>query len=663
MTGPASHPRVFHPQAPVQAGNGDQYVSYVAFLDAVGLRTGTPGKDPREIAQDELLQLKRLFVYPPGTYTARETLEQRGTVLLTGTAGSGKRATATVLLTERPGGTGSFHELLDQSEEGEGLALDPDHVGDGDQLLLDLSASEETALGRILAELPSFRATVRRRNARLAVVLPPDRDHLLGDELQRLVARIRRPEPWEVLRRHLLTYGIRPSESELSSGKLSAFLSREPLRRVGALAVHVRDARDASTGTDGFREWAGKALEAVFPSGPQLTRRIQSLKDGQQRALLLASAFLPSARSDAVYYATVNLLRAAQHPAEDPPLLEHASLASRLSAIGAELDTQNRVQLPAGYDEAVRVHCWNNFPPLRETLRRWVSDAAVQQWITTDERMGLVERYATESLRTGPPADLRKLVEEWTGSVPDRVCRPAATYALQKAVVHERYGRTFRRMIYDWAYSSTSNVPLAEVLVGICAESLAGRFPDQAMTRLHYLARHRNSRVRAAAREALFRLVRPDGRLYRRLLDRLTPGTDALPQHDIDLFLQIADPALLIGPGSRAKPLITGPVVRSQLTVGWASVLENRSRSVWTGRVRGWLDTACARPSYRDALLDVLIDACRGNARALSRLYVIVRDWARTDDDALRTPRAETLGRFWHKNSAALGLETPLPTS
>ncbi|MCF4135975.1 zeta toxin family protein [Streptomyces sp. Tue 6430] len=73
---------------------------------------------------------------------ARDTLEETGTVILDGAPGSGRSATARVLLREHHRPDGAFRELLPAERDELPLYDDPAFVDPGDRLLLDLSTAE-----------------------------------------------------------------------------------------------------------------------------------------------------------------------------------------------------------------------------------------------------------------------------------------------------------------------------------------------------------------------------------------------------------------------------------------------------------------------------------------------------------------------------------------
>ncbi|MFD8723182.1 hypothetical protein ACFV2H_35735 [Streptomyces sp. NPDC059629] len=151
--------RVESTQGVTHTGDGHIYVN-------LGAAAHEPRKPTfRQLPDDQLRWTRRVLVAPVNMGKARTTLEETGTVILDGAPGSGRSATARVLLREhhRPGG--AFRELLPDE-----LPLhDPAFVDPGDRLLLDLSTAEAGLWHAARGGLPALRQTVRERRAHLVV--------------------------------------------------------------------------------------------------------------------------------------------------------------------------------------------------------------------------------------------------------------------------------------------------------------------------------------------------------------------------------------------------------------------------------------------------------------------------------------------------------------
>ncbi|MFI0773868.1 hypothetical protein [Streptomyces sp. NPDC021212] len=631
------HTRVDRSYGPVLAGAG----TLININDPSALLVDSRGRTPLRVAEDELAWLHERFVPPPGFGVARERLEDTGTVLLDGEPGSGRNAAARMLLRELSGGAGRFHEVLPELEKSP--RLNPAHIGDGDQLLLDLSTSGEQLWREIQGELSSFREEVRAHRAHLVVVLPRHRVEKHHAAFEPFLAEMARPQEMRLLRAYLRHDGI--TEAGRPPARLTEYLAgRPPVREIAELAGLIRRARDAARGAGGFPEWCATALAAVTARDKDVTQLVAERREGPQRALLLTTAMLHGAHADAIHQATASLLKVARYPEDTRPLLERADLAERFKEIGAETDAGARARFTElGYDSAIRAHFWNHMPELRGPLRTWVADTVLLPQLGRDDRDGLVSRFAEECLRTGHTDELLSLVAQWASASRGDPRLRSAAHALERGLRDQVHGWTFRQKIYGWS-RQTLSAGLADVLVGVCAEVMAVRHPDEAMVRLHHLARRE---VRSTtAREALLQLIRADHRLRRLMLFRLARD---LVDHDwpldAELFLRLAEPGPLLDPGTRLRPLLAETGVRSQLITGWGAVFRRRPHQDWAERVQDWLLAAWEHGRHRDALLDVLVEGGGERGDVLGRLYVLTRDWAHAPPEGpdCRTPLVDLL--------------------
>lgn len=630
--------RVDRSYGPVHTGAGN----LINISDPSALLVDSRGRTPLRVAEDELTWLHERFVHPPGFGEARERLEDTGTVLLDGEPGSGRNAAARMLLRELGGGAGRFHEVLPHPENSP--RLNPAHIGDGDQLLLDLSTADEQLWREIQGELSSFRSAVRAGRAHLVVVLPHHRVEKHHAAFEPFRAEMARPQEMRLLRTYLRRDGIDHTDATRPPAPLTEYLAgRPPIREIAELAALIQRARNAARGAGGFDQWCATALTAVTARDKDVTQLVSERREGPQRALLLTTAMLHGAHADAIHEATAALLKVARYPEDTRPLLERADLAERFKEIGAETDAGARARFSElGYDTAIRAHFWNHMPDLRGPLRAWVADTVLLPQLGQDDRDGLVGRFAEECLRTGHTDELLSLVAQWASAPRGDARLRSAAHALELGLRHQVHGRAFRKRIYDWS-KQTLSAGLADVLVGVCAEVMAVRHPDEAMVRLHHLAR-REVRGRAA-REALLTLVRADHRLRRLLLFRIARDTEQDWPADAGLFLDLTEPGPLLDPGARVRPLLAETGVRSQLVTGWGAVFRRRPHPDWAGPVRGWLLAAWEHERHRDALLDVLVEGSGGRGDVLGQLYVLTRDWAHAPPEPgdRRTPLVDLL--------------------
>ncbi|MFF3271098.1 ATP-binding protein [Streptomyces chrestomyceticus] len=640
------------PKGPVNTGSGHQ-TNY--SIERLVLEERTRGKDPRELAEDDLFLLERRFIAPSGLGQGREILRQGDTVLLTGSPGSGKRAAAQMLLHELRHEQGRFYELSDAPEDDKAV-LDSDIVSDHDRILLDLTNTEERRFLVVLDELPAFRAAMRRHLARLAIVLPVPLRHLCPDELRGRTAEVGRPDEIAVFRRHLRCHDIDTPTEDLHSAELERHLAHSPMRDVALLADLVRRARDAGRPGEPFTLWLSQALTALTEQGEKVASLYQRLETGEQRALLLATGILHGARADAIHHAAVALLEAAGHPVDETPLLERPDLARRLAEIEAGIDAQARVRFHAlEYDTAVRAHFWDNHPALRPVIRVWVTGSVQLRMLTQDDRDALVRRFAEHTLRTEPADDLLSLARQWAGGDAYDIFSRAAAWALKQGLQDERHGSAFRRQIYDWARHFEVPQGLGLVLVQVCSEVMSVTHPDQAMVRLHHLAKRGGRATADAARLSLVQLSSGDNRLYRRLLDRVTRGlAHDRSKADEELFLSLADPIRLTDTARRTAPFIADSSVRAQYAQCWGVVLGRPNGTSWRPRVEEWLQACCTGRRCAELLLDVLALAGEHRNGLTSLLYTVALDWAEAPPEG-RRERMAVADQLWQKADASAG--------
>ncbi|MFF4525744.1 nSTAND3 domain-containing NTPase [Streptomyces bluensis] len=600
------------------------------------------------LAPDILDRLRRRFVYPPGMQEARQILQETHTVLIAGRPGSGRNAAARMLLAEYRDLRDNLHEVLPEDEQGN-AGLERRDAPEPEGLLLDLSEADAQTWPAVHDGLPGFHAAVRKNGSRLAVVLPNCADGDLHSDLAQLRAPIVRPEALLVLRGALREAEL-PVDLE-PPAELFHFLEYEPpLDQVANLAWRIRTVA-ATARSDTFTDWCRTAVEAFTRSPEDVARQVLALRDGRPKALLLTTAMLHGARTDAVHEACESLLSTVAHPKDDRPLLEREDLSARFDEIKATPDQQGRVTFTSmDYDVAIRVHFWNNMPGLRTRLGQWVGRAVTLESLTTDDRALLAERFAEQILRTGRAEDLLGLVREWIERHGSRAWS-AASQALTYGALHGDHGRRFRKELYDWATSSKLSDGRAAVLVRVCSHGgdFASRYPEQALVRFHHVVRRQSQDREAEAK--LAQLVLTSQRLHRRMLDRLALGLwlERPWKADIRLFAVLAAPGRLTSRRTGLRSLLDEPGVRRQLSDCWAALFARVASKDWQEPCSLWLLAAeDAVPQQRDQLLDILVRACREQPRRLGRLYQL----------AFRSPVAPLVQQ---KIDAAQGLHRTRP--
>lgn len=631
----------------VHGGEGPQYNFYVAAAAATSRLRDQAGRRPRTISRTDRIHLYQRFVAPQHFTRAREVLRDTRTALIDGLPGSGRRAAALMLLHELPDTRGSLHELPDTPDDSAASALDEWEISAGDRLLLDLSEAEESRYLEIQGKLFGFRDRLDRLDAHLAVVLPHHLGYLLRDDLRHLTAEIGRPPPLRVLARHLRCADIEPTTAELDNRELGTFVTRAPLREVAALADGIRRQRDRDGADRGFAHWLATALAEEHDQTARVATDIAAEGSGRRRALLLALALFHGTPPATVLHATNTLLKILSHPQDDTPRLDRTDLYAEFTAVRAEVRSDGRVRfaLP-GYDSAVRDHFWTYLPDIRRQLRDWFQACMSAPDLDLAERDAAVTRFAEQGLRCQRPEDLKWLVERWTRTDASTRYVPDAAQLLALGLADEQHGRYFRQQIYDWSTAADTNDRLGHVLVLVCSEAMAHSHPDQALVRLHHLARRGKDRVGTDAQEAVLRLARSDNRLYQLMLGRLSTDGESRrwAERDSALFLALADPIRLV----------RSPRVRTLLAQGWSDALR-RPDEQWAEHVSHWLNACVGYTEHQARILEILAAAGTSDCRTAGRLFRAARAWQRSSTGAA-AERADTVHRLLRAIDAEQGI-------
>ncbi|MCX5402107.1 hypothetical protein [Streptomyces sp. NBC_00102] len=644
----SAHSRIDNARGPVHSGSGDIHVH------AAPDPREADGPSFRRIADDQLAWLRRVLVAPDGMGEARSRLARTGTVILDGAPGSGRTSAARVLLREYQRDAGVLHELL-PGEDDELSLRDPDLVGTGDRLLLDLSAADSVRWAAAQADLPALRKTVHEQDAHLVVVML--HGGALDADLQHYRVEIGRPRGTRVLRRHLRTHGVPYEQYRRPDPSLASLLEQGTMREIADFADLVRRARETARPGDGYTQWCASARKAQADRRKEVAALFAQLREGSQRALLISVSMLHGAHADVIHRMTRLLLRTAGSPDDDLPLLQHKDLAERLAEVSAEAGPDGHVRFTElDHDTAVRTHVWDHLPDLRRHLGTWTAltvDAG-DPLLTRELRDRLVAQLAGEYLRTGNRAGLASLAESWSSRGTSRAGQEAAVHALTCGLVAPGHGSAFRQKVYQWCVQKPPDAEFAQVLIRVCADVIAVSHPDQAMLRLYHLARREQGTGRA--REALCDLVATSPRLRRRLLDRL-----ARQRHtpaEMGIFLSVCDPGPLIGPYGHAHGLVEEPGTQDSLTTCWNAVLSGLPRETWQSSVVGWLHHAALLERRGDILLDLLVAAagrCDGRGATFAALYASAREAERTSP-AGPSRAAAASDRLLQKISIAQGI-------
>ncbi|MBN6036541.1 hypothetical protein [Amycolatopsis sp. 195334CR] len=625
-----------HTTAPT-AGTVVNQQNHVYYGDFPGRR---PRANHRQAARTYLQWLYRRYAYPRGYAEAQRTVAEPGTVLLGGAPGSGRQSAAKMLLYGLARTTTGFRELPDRSDGDEPL-LDETQVEPGDRFLLDLSASDRPTFRSAQQHLVTALPLIAERGAHLLVVLPHNAFEDLVPELRDSVVTIGRPHARTAFFRHLKADGIE-FEPDAVDEEIHEKLEIDSLERLARLVELVKAAREKNSELD-FKSWLATAKKSWLKRDSDVALELGSITDGPARAAMLSVALLENGPADVVHHAANEILRITAHPEPPEPVLSRNALSTRLRGIRAEITDARTVRfLDLAKDEAVLRYFWDNFPDLRAKLTTWADRVVRLRELSDAGRREVAGKLAVQCLRTGRTADLRNLAEAWAGTYPE----PAAQL-LQQGLTDERWAGEFRQQLYYWSGKAMLPDPLAKVLIQLCVDTIAPRYPEQALVRLHRLARRKDSTrdAYALARDALKLLCEPDGRLFRRLLARLGhyPAENRRAA-DFSLFLEIANPVLVTRADRRTQPLLADQGVRRTLVRLWSDVLSRRKPSNWPDHVTAWLDEAGQNPLGAQ-LTEVLAVAASEVDGACSRMFGIAREWVR-GAHADPVPARDTFTRF-----------------
>ncbi|MFF3068150.1 hypothetical protein ACFVSN_26660 [Kitasatospora sp. NPDC057904] len=633
MTDHGDTTRIHNAQGQTHTGSGTQNnYNYYFVAD----RLIREGGDPLRMAVERRLWLSRRFIPPPGYGEAAKRLEGAGTaVLVSGNPGNGRRTAAVVLLHRAGGKDDPFREVALDDRRDEPAALSA-----GERVLIDLSGMSEQELGDAHNLVRSYWAMIERCGGRLAVAAARDHEHRVQSDLRQLLVPIGRPDGSAVLARHLHFEHIEMPSLELQSSSLGEVLASSPMRELNRLSELMVEARSQG-GEPG--SWAVQAIAALRMRREEAERHIASLTEGRQRALLFTAAMLDGAPADAVFRLSDRLLRTLRHPEDERPRLDRADLTARLPELQVQV-TKGRVGFGSlAYGAAVRSHFWFYYPDLREPIGSWVSSAVRRTpYLEETERRKLVSRFTEQALASRDIQLLTELVEAWakgTGSL------PSAMAVLEQGLEDERSGAAFRKKIYDWSVDTRSRPLLVRGLARICVDVMAPHHPNQALVRLHQLARREGAPH--DARAALFELLCRQEWLHEELLIRSCDGMERSSPYraDVGIFLGLVDPL-----PSKAR--------YDLLVRGWRGVLDLAPPDVWSPKVRTWLSAARRKPGGGGRLMRILIDAADGRIDVLSRYYMLTYDWsAEPDDDSLPLGRADVAARFRRDIDLAQGIE------
>lgn len=632
-------------------GDVNQVYASMELSESVARRMLRRRTAPAPMNSESLRWLGEVFAKPAGYCEARQALRTNRAVVITGPWGSGRHSAAMKLLSEV---AAYSHDLSHDTDEDEDL-VDPESVGVGEGLLLDLSAHREETVRAVLRRWEPLRAKLAAKECFSALVLSEDAEHLLETDLRTCSRTIGAPNGRTVFENHLRAHGVPFEPGDLEVAELLPRLQRSSVGELGVLARLVHDASSGVT----FFERLRQALESSKPRPEHVTSWLRQHLDRREHALMLSAAMLAGAHTDAVFAASEDL-RGVVDPADDEGNpLEREGVSERLSKVGIGVDDDRSVQFGTlDFDHQIRTHFWREHPGLRDELRDWVGRVAPSSALESS-RNELVFRFAEQALAAGRPRDLSALVEQWARADggPSARMLGCVGLVLRAGLLDERFGGWFRQRIYDWAKRrGNAGIPARFdlVLITLCERVIAPSLPDRALVRLHHFARRDDEQVAGEAARRIGVLA-AEPIFFRRALHRLV---HYLQRTDEDsnaaLFLRIVDPQRLV-PRAGSDALLADRGVRDQLVSGWRSVL-GRPVSTWQPRVRDWLQAEADDPGCTD-LVDVLVEAADRRAPVLGGLHGVARRWADEATGETRRRRARVAVDLTGRIDVAQNLE------
>lgn len=592
---------------------GDHNTQHNLNVIAAGLKRLQPLRQPIE----QMRWLAERFVPPPGFVEAETAIRELGTVVLLGPPGAGRTAAAQMLVFNSRSGQGGLHELDPQEpDEGSSSRIDPDLIGNGDGMWVDLSGASQQLWSQIQKELPGLHHRVQERNARLVVIQPHELD--LRADFRRYVTHIASTRPEEVFGHLLDVEGLADGAGRPTPDFLKSSPSMDDIRRFVDDILDARKQRAGQADKGDLQRWIAAAEQPTSPRETPVSEALTKLPRASQRALLLSVAMLHGAHADVINGAASALM--ASLPGESDAALNRPPLGERLREVGAETGTARHVRFTSpGYEAAVRLFFWRHFPELHDVLATWVRTTLGSNELSPEDRVEVARGFAAQCLDA-------RYQRYWTDVVEHLIAPPsrpgselAAAAVLQVGLGDEANSRTFRRQIYDWSRAVDTSGSLATVLVAAC-QQMIGTHPAEALVRLHHLARRHPERTDIW--DALVNVVYGNGPLLRLLLARLADRPfETTWAVDARIFLRVADPARLTARQPTSPPPIGQGDLPRLLAAGWTLAFTRLPDTDWASRASDWLRCAAEDAASRRPLLDVLIGGGRSATAVLPQLY------------------------------------------
>lgn len=224
----------------------------------------------------------------------------------------------------------------------------------------------------------------------------------------------------------------------------------------------------------------------------------------RDRALLIATALLDGRPGEVVMAAADQLFKQVKGKLPPGGALAGPDLETRLEDIEADRTEDDGLSLSAvrhGLDEAVLSHVWVQRPHLRSELLRWASQITAPKGVAARHRAQVAT--ALTHLATGPGGHaVLRIVDQWIASEVDAQRRLAAG-VLESTATHPGIGVAVRKYLYDAAGQRNLSEALARTVAEVCAGRLGHEYPRVALTRLRILAGRADQRGAPAVAQAV----------------------------------------------------------------------------------------------------------------------------------------------------------------
>ncbi|OHV43675.1 hypothetical protein [Pseudofrankia sp. BMG5.36] len=538
------------------------------FLQRLGNR--------QQVSRTRDIRWLSLRFAPPDRYEeAVATLRKHRVVLLTGEAGSGRLAAATMALwsvtaADRTnadhtdvGGKAHVQGDVDDGDlplrhpaassteiirdlatpedlrDGGGSWPSSDEIEPGERLRLDLSRTAGALRRKDTERLLDLAVAVAARPAWLAIVVSKRILQVLPMELGICHVRIGRPDPVAVLARHLRADGVDLSESDLRSADQEGRLEGLPTEMVSRLAQGAPRPLGVTRGESSSpSKWLPLALDAVtgnevaiFHSFAEQMRPTQE-NETAWRIRLASVAMLEGSTAPVIALAEWELIRIcgpADSPSREPHPFEREDLDSWLSSVGAVASnasvartSQVRFAQPM-YGVAARRYFWTQHPHLVDVYLTWFDGLA--HGLARRQRDGraaatlLANRIAEQMLASAAVDDLLRLSMRWM-KVSNPAHIAAAAWILRLGLDDEAIGSQVRSAFYEWSQGSRLTFDGARTVIALCLDPLGLSRPELATTRLMHFLGHEQQAVGDVAVKALLDLAAKEDR-HRLVLTRV----------------------------------------------------------------------------------------------------------------------------------------------